>query len=317
MIERKDINLSFLTWNIYQGFDVTPLFNPSLTPEQIPAVITQILRQFLATNFLVRAKAIAKAITREKPEIIGLQEAVKVKLEIPAFGTVTYDFIDILLEALEKQGMKYEVAARNNNASGVFPDSNGNLVSFLERDAILIRKKTKLKVLRKQEANFNTNLVVPIAGQPFTILRGWSSIDVKIHGQVFRMINTRLDPTVEAIRNAQATEILQGPANTHLPVVITGDMNSIPNSTTYTLFTSLGFKDTWLEVGNGFGFTSQQDADLLNNVSELSERIDYVFFKNGWIPIKADLVGEEQRDRTFTGLWPSDHAGLSTKLKTL
>lgn len=60
MVERKDFNLSFLTWNIYQGFDVTPLFNPALTPEQILAVITQILRQFLATNFPVRAKAIAK-----------------------------------------------------------------------------------------------------------------------------------------------------------------------------------------------------------------------------------------------------------------
>jgi len=34
------------------------------------------------------------------------------------------------------------------------------------------------------------------------------------------MINTRLDPTVEDIRNAQANEILQGPASTHLPVVI-------------------------------------------------------------------------------------------------
>jgi len=315
VVERKDFNLSFLTWNIYQGFDVTPLFNPALTPEQIPAVITQILRQFLATNFPIRAKAIAKAIASKKPDLIGLQEAVQIKLKIPAFGTVTYDFIDIVLEALEERGLKYEVAARNNNATAKFRDSNDNLVSFLERDAILIRKDCKLKVLRKQKANFKTNLVVPIAGQPFTILRGWSSIDVKIDGQVFRMINTRLDPSVEAIRNAQATEILQGPANTHLPVVITGDMNAIPNSTTYNLFTNLGFKDVWHEVGEGFGFTAEQDADLLNNVSELTERIDYVFFKNGWKPIKADLVGEEQSDRTFTGLWPSDHAGLSARLK--
>lgn len=315
LIERKDFNLSFLTWNIYQGFDTSPLFNPSLTPEQLPAVVTQVLRQFLATNFPVRAEAIARAIASQKPDFIGLQEAVRIKITIPNFRTVTYDFIEILLEALEERGLKYEVAASNNNATGEFPDSNGNVVQFLDRDAILVRKDRKLDVIRKREANFQTNLTVPIAGQLFVILRGWSSIDVKLYGQVFRMINTHLDPTVEAIRNAQAAEILQGPANTRLPVIITGDMNSIPNSTTYNLFINKGFREVWHKVGKGHGFTAHQDADLLNNVSELSERIDYVWFNNGWKPIQADLVGEMQRDRTSTGLWPSDHAGVSARLK--
>jgi hypothetical protein len=243
MNSESHLDVSFLTWNIYQGFDVTPLFNPSLTPAQLPQVVTQVFRQFLATNFPVRAKAIAKAIASEKPNFIGLQEAVRVKLIIPTFGTVTYDFIEILLEALEEQGLKYEVAARDNDVKAELPDSNGNLVQFLERDAILIRKDHKFDVIRKQEANFTVNLTVPLAGQPFTLLRGWSSIDVKIDGQVFRMITTRLDPSVEAIRNAQANEILQGPAKTRLPVVITGDLNAPPNSSTYNLFINAGFND--------------------------------------------------------------------------
>jgi len=184
----------------------------------------------------------------------------------------------------------------------------------LERDAILIRKDHKLDVIRRQEANFQTNLTVPLAGQPFTILRGWSSIDVKIDGKVFRMINTRLDPTVEAIRNAQALEILQGPANTRLPVVITGDLNAPPNSSTYNLFINAGFKDVWNKVGNVPGFTAEQNPDLLNAVSLLNQRIDYILFKNGWEPIEAELVGESQKDRTKTGLWPSDHAGVSASL---
>jgi len=33
-------------------------------------------------------------------------------------------------------------------------------------------------------------------------------------------------------------------------------------------------------------------------------------FKNGWEPKEAEVIGEEQRDRTRTGLWPSDHAGV-------
>lgn len=308
-----NLKVSFLTWNIYQGFDVAPLFAAS--PEQIPEVVTQVFRQFLATNFPVRAKAIAKAIASEKPDLIGLQEAVRVKLIIPTFRTVTYDFIEILLEALEERGLKYEVGARNNNAKGELPDSNGNLVQFLERDAILIRKDHKLNVIRRKEANFQTNLTVPLAGQPFTIIRGWSSIDVKFDGQVFRMINTRLDPTVEDIRNAQANEILQGPANTQLPVVITGDLNAPPNSSTLNLFINAGFKDVWNKVGEGPGFTAEQNADLLNAVSMLNHRIDYILFKNGWEPIEVELVGESQKDRTKTGLWPSDHAGVSASLQ--
>jgi endonuclease/exonuclease/phosphatase family metal-dependent hydrolase len=312
MNSEHNLKVSFLTWNIYQGFISEPLFAAS--PEQIPEVVTQVFRQFLATNFPVRAKAIAEAIASEKPDLIGLQEAVQVSLIIPTFRTVTYDFIDILLEALEEQGLKYEVAALNNDVKAELPDSNGNLVQFLDRDAILIRKDHKLDVIRKQEANFQTNLTIPLAGQPFTIIRGWSSIDVKIDGQVFRMINTHLEPAVEAIRNAQANEILQGPGNTILPVIITGDMNSIPNSTTYNLFINAGFQDVWSHVGNGLGYTAHQAPDLLNAVSMLNQRIDYIFFKNGWEPIEAELVGESQNDRTKTGLWPSDHAGVSAKL---
>lgn len=307
------IDVSFLTWNIYQGTDFAPLINAS--PEQIPERVTQVFRLFLATNFPVRAKAIAKAIASCKPDLIGLQEVELWQLIIPTFGTVTYDFIDILLKELKEIGLNYEVAAENQNLSAQLPDSNGNLVRFLDRDAILIRKETDWKVLSRQEANFQTNLIVPVGGQPLTILRGWSSIDVKKDGQVFRMINTHLEPAVEAIRNAQANEILQGPANTPLPVIITGDLNSIPNSTTYNLFINAGFHDVWSQVGKGPGFTAHQNPDLLNAVSMLNQRIDYILFKNGWKPIEAEIVGESQKDRTKTGLWPSDHAGVSARLK--
>jgi endonuclease/exonuclease/phosphatase family metal-dependent hydrolase len=305
---RRKLDVSFLTWNIYAGTDFTPLINAA--PQQIPERVTQVFRLFLATNFPVRAKAIANAIAMEKPDLIGLQEADRWQLIIPTFGIVTYDFIDLLLKELKEMGLDYEVAAQNENLMAELPDSDGNVVRFLDRDAILIRKEKDLKVIRRQEANFQTNLIVLVGGQPITILRGWSTIDVKFNGQVFRMINSHLEPAVEAIRNAQANEILQGPGNTNLPVIITGDMNSIPNSTTYNLFINAGFRDVWSQVGRGQGFTAHQNPDLLNAVSLLNQRIDYILFKNGWEPDEAELVGESQKDRTKTGLWPSDHAGV-------
>jgi hypothetical protein len=304
--KRNDFHLAFLTWNIYIGADLSPLIaGPS------PQRVTEVFRQFLATNFPVRAKAIASEIVSKKPDLIGLQEAARWVLEIPEFGIVIYDFVKILLDELKERGLRYEVAAENENLSAQAPDSNGNTISFLDRDVILIRKKNRLKVIDKQEARFVNNLIIG----PFVIFRGWSAIDVKLDGHVFRMINTHLEPLNESIRNAQAMEILNGPADTKLPLIITGDINAIPGSSTYNLFVNAGFQDVWNEVGEGPGFTAVQAADLLNNVSELSERIDYIFFKNGWKPIEADLVGEEQSDRTATGLWPSDHAGVSTRLK--
>ncbi|MCY7484582.1 hypothetical protein M5X00_30820 [Paenibacillus alvei] len=94
-------------------------------------------------------------------------------------------------------------------------------------------------------------------------------------------------------------------------------MNSNADGTgtpTYGLFLANGFYDTWEEVGKGNGFTFCQDADLLNDQSSLFARIDYILFKNGWMPVKADNVGEKQQDRTDTGLWPSDHAGVTATL---
>ncbi|WP_413299153.1 endonuclease/exonuclease/phosphatase family protein [Bacillus sp. 1P10SD] len=303
MSNKDDIELSFLTWNIYFGFDPTPLaggFNP--------VAVTQVFRQFLATNFPVRAKALARAIASKKPAFIGLQEVELITLTIPTFGTVTYDFIEILLEELENRGLHYKVAAKNKNRDlqGI-PDSNGNTIGIIDFDVILIQKDHDFRIINKQEENFTATFM----GIP----RGWSAIDVKLDGQVFRMINTHLEPLNQGVREAQALELINGPANTNLPVIITGDLNSTPNSDVIQFFIMAGFHDAWSEVGEGNGFTCCQGADLLNAVSTLNFRIDYILFKNGWDPIKAELVGESQNDRTNTGLWPSDHAGVWAKLE--
>ena len=45
--------------------------------------------------------------------------------------------------------------------------------------------------------------------------------------------------------------------------------------------------------------------------SKLRFRIDYVLHRGKRIaPRVADRVNEEQRDKTPSGLWPSDHAGV-------
>jgi hypothetical protein len=65
------------------------------------------------------------------------------------------------------------------------------------------------------------------------------------------------------------------------------------------------------------GFTCCQTETLDNPVSSLDSRIDMIFADFGdLVPekIKASVLGDEPGDKTPSGLWPSDHAGVATKL---
>jgi len=63
-------------------------------------------------------------------------------------------------------------------------------------------------------------------------------------------------------------------------------------------------------------------SNLLNPVVDLYERIDFVFVGNTAQgtgqhpigPVYAEVIGDEQSDRTPSGLWPSDHAGIIARL---
>ncbi|NIL98463.1 MAG: hypothetical protein GTO53_11260 [Planctomycetales bacterium] len=72
-----------------------------------------------------------------------------------------------------------------------------------------------------------------------------------------------------------------------------------------------GFLDAWSETHpSDPGFTCCQDPDLLNPVSLNSQRIDLVLHRAGWESLAAEVVGEDPADRTPSGFWPSDHAGV-------
>lgn len=70
------------------------------------------------------------------------------------------------------------------------------------------------------------------------------------------------------------------------------------------------------------GFTCCQAEDLGNEASLPYERIGHIFVRNslGVLPFpvvgkaKAKRVGDEPEDKTPSGPWPSDHAGVFAKL---
>ena len=77
-----------------------------------------------------------------------------------------------------------------------------------------------------------------------------------------------------------------------------------------------GYADTWnLRPGNPPGFTCCQAGDLLNLESILRERIDVIFTNEEPAgQIKVNVTGNDESDRTPSGLWPSDHAGVVTRM---
>jgi hypothetical protein len=71
-----------------------------------------------------------------------------------------------------------------------------------------------------------------------------------------------------------------------------------------------------LRPGRPPGFTCCQAEDLLNPDSILSDRRDMTFTLDMPLGmVKANLVGNDAEDKTPSGLWPSDHAGLVTRIQ--
>ncbi|WP_432408384.1 endonuclease/exonuclease/phosphatase family protein [Wukongibacter sp. M2B1] len=307
-------HLSIMTWNIYFGADLTPLINT--TPEEVPEVVAEIFNQFNQTNFTARYESISKQIYKTRPDIIGLHEVAVWTLQSPTSLDVI-DFLDILLGDLSKLGLDYNIVAINRNFRNRLPSSTGSTIGILDRDVILARSKSPLKFSNIQENNFETNLVVPIGGQPFKVLRGWSSVDVCLFNHKFRLVSTHLEANSSEVRFAQANELLKGPGVTNLPLIFIGDFNSnaeFDESQTYDLLIDSGFTDAWDIEDKGPGFTASQARNLLNPISTLNERIDLILFRNRFDVRKINRIGNKQRDRTPSGLWPSDHAGVVAKL---
>jgi endonuclease/exonuclease/phosphatase family metal-dependent hydrolase len=143
---------------------------------------------------------------------------------------------------------------------------------------------------------------------PVPITRSWASIDVQRWGEHFRFITTHLETISPALNEAQAAELLAGPANTPLRVILAGDFNATPDSATYGDVLGAGFRDTWTqthpaEAGYTWGPTGETTRTF-------DQRIDYVFASGGIRVDSASLVGTDPTLITDSGFYPSDHLGV-------
>lgn len=320
-------SVSVMSQNLFMGTDFPELTAARSLPEFIQAV-TITYQNVLATRPAERMATIAKEITNLQPDFVGLQEAAILRTgAAPPATTVEFDMLQILLKELAKRGQHYAAVAILPGLDAEAPSTLGFEVRFTVQDVILARADQSgpdFKLSNVQVRQYLSQLTVPTAIGPITNPAGWASVDVQSRGKKFRFVTTHLaiapnfDPTIPG---AQAGELIATAGNTKLPVVFVGDFNSTasdptnPTFSTYRRILDAGFHDVWSEIHpSAPGFTCCQSPDVRNTKSLLSQRIDLVFSRGPIEANDAQLVGTRAVDRTPSGLWPSDHAGVMATL---
>jgi endonuclease/exonuclease/phosphatase family metal-dependent hydrolase len=129
---------------------------------------------------------------------------------------------------------------------------------------------------------------------------------------------------IQAAQAYELGQILGALKATGMPLVVVGDFNSDPRDPVsiseiygpivppYLQLRAAGYLDAWLlhRPDNPVGFTCCQEETLINRRSVLYERVDLIFASEEPRKVKVEVIGNRNSDKTASGLWPSDHAGV-------
>ena len=351
-----------MTRNIFLGADLGPALAAG-SPAEFFEANGEILREVDLTDFPRRAPILADEIRSTEPDIVGLQEVALWReappdvtpalTGVPVATTVTYDFLDLLLDELNEgfydEGGGYEEGAYkavwvqeefdfeapankngepNDGPPGLLKDTemNGRLTM---RDVILVREGSGVNVRNAKGGHFENLLVVRVANAVnVPVTRGWTQLNAtatretnkgKTVKKSFRFVNSHFEAfddetEVPSIRAQQAQELLDKPANAPRTIIL-GDFNS----------DSPGVKpgdEQAYEVLLAGGFEERSTDDPLSCcVSDLftpapeqfDHQVDHVMTNMG---DQATLKTSSVTGLTQTGgIYPSDHAGVFSTLK--
>jgi endonuclease/exonuclease/phosphatase family metal-dependent hydrolase len=319
--------VTVMTRNMDEGTDLDFILAAN-SFEELLAAVAQTYEEVVASNIPERAAALAREIRDIKPDLVGLQEATIWRTG-PGFDPkparkVAFDPLESLLEELGKLGLHYATAATITDFDFELPSALGIDIRRTDREVLLVRTDSDVLLTNVQARHFETTTPIdsPLLGQ-IQVPASWISADVRIRGKQFRVVTTHLDNFSPLVRLGQASELLQGPANTSLPVVLIGDFNSDANNSdpdlngAYRLLVDGGLLDAWSEIHPGDpGFTwPLHDEDPFTSISTPNQRIDLVLFRGLGQVLSCDLIGNLPSDLTPSGLWPSDHVGLAVSLR--
>ena len=350
--QKKAVAVKLMTRNIFLGADLTPALN-STSFEEFVRANGAILREVDQTDFPRRAIGLAREIKQTKPDLIGLQEAAWWRTNPTAGGpaqgpdgqftatTDKYNFLQILLDALEDRGLNYEVGVEKVEFDFEAPadyDNNPNTGQLFGgeiqgrltmRDVILVNEDSRVnaKLKNPQSGTYSSLFTPTIANIPVPVTRGWTAGDVTVKKgkgkkevkRKFRFVNTHFEAFDDetqrpSIRAQQATEAVNGPASKKRTIML-GDFNSdVPgvkpgDEQAFQVILDAGFKrratDDPLSCCVSNLFTSPR--------SEFDHQVDHIVSNMGK---KAKLISSSVTGlKRVNGIYDSDHAGVVSKLK--
>ena len=395
--------------NIYLGADVGVALE--LIPD-MPAAAQFMWDQVAATDFTQRAPLLADELAREKPAVVGIQEATTWECSEGVFGSsvVVYDFLAQLLGATKATGVEYVVASKDGSAAvnpgyaipalpflTVVRDtetfqpifgSDEAACGFTIADALLVRADLASSVTAVGIGDYEAKYaVVPVI---FEITRGYAWADLALPEGSARYVTTHLesiwDPNAEPAGAAQARELASLTSAWTMPLVVMGDFNADPRDprssgapnpgaqpdvttgcaeqaqeptptnaraecNAYWTMVAAGFTDagpdsleptnrTWGASALLAGPDVTRLAQSEGNAAGFTDRLDYIFVRNGVTVESVDLIGNtwpvgpdlwacsdpQQRENATTAAaqldkqvgealcLPTDHAGLVASL---
>ena len=326
--------------NVYVGTDVDAVIEAgasSSDPAVLFGALLAALQTFDATDWSARANRMADEIRRQGPDVISLNEISTVaRRGLGDYGVAdnTTDFLPIFMSALAVRHLDYRVVGQVKNTEVFIPlsiDPNtGEIIngpdglpaafaSLVDYDVLLARRGVGVSNVTAK--NYQAYLPVNLGPIPVAIKRGYVGADLTILGRSFRVVSTHPEPRtpVKEVQEAQVAELLQDLSVTTLPVVVAGDFNSEPSDpagSPHDQMIQAGYTDLWTaRIGRPeSSATCCHSPDLQDATSMLDRRLDYVWIKADAHrrvgPAVMTVFGDELKERTSSGLWPSDHGGL-------
>jgi hypothetical protein len=243
--------ITVMARNLYLGSDVAIALD--LLPD-MPAAAQFMWEQVAATDFDARVEVLAAEVARERPAVIGLQEATRWRCRGGNLGPLedVFDFTVGFLDATREAGVPYVIAAADGGVAQQ-PGYRIPALPFLSRvedpatfqprfdsdvascgfdlaDALLVREDLADRVVTAGGRAYRERYaVVPTV---LVIDRGYAYADLAFDAGTVRFVTTHLealwDPDEVPHSARQARQLLADLEATDTPVVLLGDMNADP-----------------------------------------------------------------------------------------
>jgi endonuclease/exonuclease/phosphatase family metal-dependent hydrolase len=313
------------TWNMAIGFDVSDLL--FLNPDSLRVIHerAQKLHDDAVNNLpRERVRLIAQEIARTTPEIVGLQETMRMVWN----GTLVASFLDTLMSDLRGMGANYTLVASplNHNTLRIAPIEAGGgdsiVLEFAEGNAFLVGPRWS--IVDTGTIHYRDVIPVDMLGLRTVTDRAaqWAALRDS-SGFQLEVWNTHLE-VLDAQTIGQAGEFTFFADSLRAALLhkgfspsgrlFLGDINSLPGSTVDSIFLRGHWNDSWDSTRFGTGYT-YGSIGLRDSTHVPTERLDYLFHQGG-CGVDTAWVGGITAQATDSGpLFPSDHGVVHARIR--